>query len=114
LAVALRNVRKGLKTMLYPAMSPNGKRVHLADKRGRPICGSDIGAGARVCARITCPLCARRRPAAARRHQKKPLVVGLNWEPLYAALRRALEAGATEEPRVRVPFWPVLAPAEAQ
>lgn len=90
-------------------MSPNGKLVHLADAAGTPVCGYKVLARHKVHARITCQACARRRPHKAARLEQRPHVVGLNWDPLYAALRRALEAELTVEPRVLVPYWPVLA-----
>jgi hypothetical protein len=101
--------RSKLREKLYAGLSPNGKKVHLANIAGRPVCGSDVSAHCRVHARVTCPACARARPDKARRLGSRPLVVGLNWEPLYAALGRAVARGETEEPRVRVPYWPVLA-----
>ena len=97
---------------LFPALSVNGVKVHLADKAGRPACGSGVFATCRVRARITCPACAKR--PQARRHARKPHVVGLDWSPMYAAWGRALEDGATREPSIRHPYWPKLAPAEAQ
>jgi hypothetical protein len=95
--------------MLYPSMSPNGKRVHLSDKEGRPVCGSKVWAGHRVCGRVTCATCEKKRGREARRHRRKPVIVGLNWEPFYRELGRALERGEVPAPRVKVKYWPVLA-----
>ena len=100
-----------MRVRLHSALSPNGKRVHLATSSGRPVCGSKVIASCRVIARITCPGCAQRRPVAARRRSTWPLVIGLNWEPYYRALGRALDGGATKEPEVKVPYWPVLGDA---
>lgn len=100
------------RTPLFAAMSPNGHVVHLATSGGRPACGASVIAKCRVHARVTCRWCAARHPDRAARLAGRPLVVGLDWSPLYRALGRAIEQGLREEPRVRVKFWPVLAPAE--
>jgi len=94
---------------LVAGLAANGTRVHLARADGSPICGSNVIAGCRVVARITCPQCRVKRPKKAARLDGRPHVVGVNWSPFYAALRRALAAGAVSEPRVKVRFWPVLA-----
>lgn len=96
---------------LSAALSPNGRRVHLARGDGSPVCGSSVIASCRVRARVTCPGCRARRPSKAQRLEHLPHVVRVDWTPLYAALARALEGGATTEPRVKVRFWPVLAGA---
>lgn len=96
---------------LHTALSPNGTKVHLATSEAQPICGSRVRASCRVHARVTCPQCRQRRPLKASRRDKRPRVTGVDWSPLYAAVRRALEAGS-EMPRVRVQFWPVLATEE--
>jgi hypothetical protein len=93
----------------FAAMSPNGRKVHLANTRGYPVCGALVDARHRVHARITCPRCILRCPDRARRLARRPHVVGLNWEPLYRALGRALDAGATSEPKTQISYWPVLA-----
>lgn len=98
---------------LRAALSPNGHRVHLASKTGRAVCGSKIIATCFVRARITCATCAEKRPAQAKRRSQDPHVVGVDWSPLYAALRRALVAGETEHPKVKVGFWPILAASAA-
>ncbi len=94
---------------LYAALSPNGHRVHIANSEGQPACGSQVFATYRVHARVTCALCAKRRPKKAKQFAERPLVVGIDHSPFYAAMSRALEAGATEEPAVKVAYWPVLA-----
>lgn len=94
---------------LHAALSSNGHRVHLATADGMPVCGSSVLARCRVHARITCPQCRRRRPKKAQRLDSRPLVTGVDWSPLYAAIRRALEDGATEPPIVKVSFWPMIA-----
>ncbi len=93
---------------LFAALSPNGHRVHLANGDGQPVCGSKVIAVYRARARVTCPGCRVRRAQKARRLDGRPLVVGVNHEPFYAAMRRALESGASQPPRVRVTHWPVL------
>lgn len=98
-----------VRRRLRAALSPNGKLVHLADPEGRTVCCSDVVASCFVHARITCKICRARRPQKAARLEGRPHVVGVDWSPLYAAIRRALEAGVTREPRVKVKFWPVLA-----
>ncbi len=96
---------------LYAALTPNGRLVHLAHANGRPVCGSRVVATCRVHARVTCPECRRRRPKKTARLADRPLVVGVDWAPLYAAIRRALASGeATRMPHLNAPFWPVLHP----
>lgn len=94
---------------LYAALSPNGHFVHLANREAQAACGQDLGDMCVVRARITCKRCATKRPKKAARLVSRPLVIGINHEPYYAALGRALRGGATEEPHVRVKFWPVIA-----
>ncbi len=101
-----------IRERLHAALSPNGHCVHLATSDGQAVCGSKIHATCFVHARITCPGCAHRRPRKAQRLARRPHVVGVDWSPLYAALQRALEEGATEHPKIRVAFWPVLAGPE--
>lgn len=93
---------------LHAALSPNGRSVHLATADGHPICGAHVDARCPVHACIGCPGCRRRRPEKAKRLDRRPRVVGLNWDPYYAAIGRALREGATVEPRIRVKYWPVL------
>jgi len=96
------------RSPLFAALSPNGRIVHLATRSGRPLCGARIVAVCRVRARVTCRGCCLRDRRRAARFAARPLVVGVDWTPLYAALRRALEAGYREAPQVKVPFWPIL------
>lgn len=97
---------------LFAALSPNGRLVHLATRAGKPACGANVDATCRVRARVTCRACCRRQPLRAARLAGRPLVVGVDWAPFYAAYRRAIEQGLREVPRVKVAFWPVLAPPE--
>jgi hypothetical protein len=98
-----------VRERLRAALSPNGRRVHLARAGGSPVCGSNIAASCVVRARITCSGCRAKRPRKAARFDGRPHVVEVDWSPLYAALGRALNAGATEAPPIKVQFWPVLA-----
>lgn len=82
-------------------MSPNGRLVHLADRYGRPVCGQKTTTEYSVPGRVTCLRCVACAPRAASRHAHKPIVVGLDFSPLYTALGRALQASATKQPRVR-------------
>jgi hypothetical protein len=98
-----------MRERLRAGLSPNGKLVHLANVHGHPVCGSGVTATCFVRARITCKTCRARRSEKARRLDGRPFVVGVDWSPLYAAFKRALDGGAAEEPKVKVRFWPVLA-----
>lgn len=102
---------------LRAAMSGNGRLVHLATSDGQPVCSSRVNAENYVHARITCPGCLRARPRKAARLRNRPLVIGLDFSPLYAAIGRVLDAIvagpvairlAAKEPMVKVRFWPVL------
>lgn len=94
---------------LSPALSPNGRLVHLARADGTPVCGSGVTVTCPVRARVTCPGCRAKRPQKTRRHEDRPHVVGVDWSPLYAALGRALATSSRRAPKVR--YWPVLAGA---
>jgi len=100
-ASARRRVR------LYPAMSPNGRLVHLTDVRGMPMCGSATMAHCRVQSCITCSRCAAVRPAQAKRHQDKRRAIGIDRSPFYDAVRRAILTGGSEP---RETFRTVYAP----
>jgi len=93
---------------LHAALSGNGSRVHLAHADGTPVCGAAVLARYRVRARITCSTCLRKRPKKAMRLAGRPVVVGVDHSPRYAAIARALRAGATVEPSIKVKYWPVL------
>ena len=100
--------RPGFQKQLhrFPSVSNNGTLVHLATRFGSPCNpGSDTN---RVYGRITCTRCLKRWPRAAKRHDHKPHVVGLDFRPLYAAIERALDAGETKMPKVKVSCWPKL------
>ncbi len=100
-ASARRRVR------LYPAMSPNGRLVHLTDVRGMPMCGSATMAHCRVQSCITCSRCAAVRPAQAKRHSGKRRAIGIDRTPFYDAVRRAILTGGSEP---RESFRTVYAP----
>lgn len=93
---------------LQAALSANGTLVHLANSEGQTVCSSKVYAVYRAHARVTCPQCRKRRPEKAKRLEQRPLVVGVDHSPFYEAMRRALDAGATQEPVVMVAYWPVL------
>ncbi len=94
---------------LVAACSNNGKLVHLVNaKTARAACGYWCGDVNKVHARVTCRRCAAKRPVTAKRYADRPLVVGIDHAPFYEACRRALEAGATDMPKPKVAFWPVL------
>lgn len=94
---------------LFACCTNNGKLVHLSGRgTGRTVCGVHGADLNPVRARVTCRRCAEKRPVTARRFEARPLVVGIYWEPMYRAFSRALDAGATKEPKVKVPYWPVL------
>lgn len=95
---------------LLTAMTPNGHLVHFVYRiGGHPICQSTTFGSCQVHARVTCPQCRKRFPAAAARRADRPHVVGLDWSPFYRAMRQALDGGAQKMPKVKVPFWPKLA-----
>ncbi len=94
---------------LRAGLSPNGKLVHLARHDGSPVCGSEVIATCWVHARITCNACRRARRHKAARLDGRPHVVGVNWEPMYRAIRKAVDRLDTKMPRLRTAFWPVLA-----
>lgn len=89
--------------------SANGQLVHLLPQGAAyTACGYRIGDAYRVHGKVTCKKCRSKRPKVAARFDDRPLVVGVNHAPFYAAVQRALDAGATEAPNVPVTHWPVL------
>lgn len=97
-----------MKRILFSACSNNGRLVHLATSDGQPACSSKGLARCRVYARITCPACIKKHPEKSKRRAARPHVIGVDWSPLYAAIRRSIDSGDTESPPVRVHYWPIL------
>lgn len=100
---------KRQRARLFACCTNNGRLVHLSPVgSGRTVCGRRDADLNKVHARVTCKRCAELRPVTAKRFAARPLVVGIDWSPMYGAFRRALEGGATEAPKVKTPYWPVL------
>jgi hypothetical protein len=83
---------------LFPALSINGRLVHLATRAGATVCSSKVIAVYRVRGRVSCRACTKARPVHAARHAKKPLIVGLDYAGWYKAVNAALRKGARVAP----------------